>query len=220
MRRRGAAAAVTVLVVTLIVSWATPRLSAHAASWLESVPVRGKTIKVADELAVQQNGARLQRAAPADAPAMVTTDAGFTCDMVGVLLRVPNDALPASLHVSVRTSLDGVRWSDWWTLALDVARQRGSVESRSDAISDPAWVGPSRYLQYRIGAMADRGFPGDKPVPRCLRRAPGRPAQWTLRVSAWSSPCFQFRQPFRSRRGTHQHSESLLYTWRDSEDRL
>ena len=43
MMRRGAAAALTVLAVTLAASWAAPRLSARAAGWLESVPVRGKT---------------------------------------------------------------------------------------------------------------------------------------------------------------------------------
>ena len=159
MMRRGAASALTVLAVTLAASWAAPRLSARAAGWLESVSVRGKTVKVADEMAVQNIGAQRQRAVPSEAPDVVTADAGFTYDMVGVLLRVPHGASPASLHVAVRTSLDGVSWSDWWTLALDAAGPRGSVESRLDAISDPAWVGPSRYLQYPIGVMAERGFP-------------------------------------------------------------
>lgn len=159
MIRRGAAAALTMLAVTLAASWAAPRLSARAAGWLESVPVRGKTVKVADEVAVPKIGMRQPEPARSETPGVVTTDAGFTYDMVGVLLRVPRGASPASLHVAVRTSLDGVSWSDWWTLALDAAGPRGSFESRLDAISDPAWVGPARYLQYRIAAMAEHGFP-------------------------------------------------------------
>jgi flagellar hook assembly protein FlgD len=159
MRRGLTAAALTVLAVMLVASWAAPRLSARAASWLEAVPVRGKTIRVADEIAVQRDGAQPLRAAPPNTSKAVTTDARFIFDMAGVLLRVPHGTSPASLHVAVRTSLDGVSWSDWWTLALDAAEPRGSVESRLDATSDPAWVGPSRYLQYRIGAMAERGFP-------------------------------------------------------------
>jgi flagellar hook assembly protein FlgD len=174
VRRRAGALTFGVVAMMLVLSWVVPHLSARTAAWLSTTLVFEKTIKVADVVTVGGLGApgtaaRLGQRPLSQAPTVATVDAGTTFDMVGVLLRVPGGRSPASLHVDVRTSLDGKAWSGWWTLALDAAGPKGSTESPSDSLSDPAWVGASRYLQYRVSAMTERGFPAAPGLVRDLR---------------------------------------------------
>jgi flagellar hook assembly protein FlgD len=178
-RRRAVGGALGALTLALVAAWALPRVSAAADAWLHSAPIRAKEIRVgtvrviaggaaptaasAAPGAAATAGAAPGAAAAGDATGAVaspTVDAGFTFDMVAVLARCPL-GLSRTLQVRVRTSTDGIAWSEWWTLSFDGGGRPGSVESRLDVVSEPAWVGSSRYLQYEVvgGDQRSAGSP-------------------------------------------------------------
>ncbi len=164
-RRRAVIAVLGALMVALVGAWAFPRVSAAASAWLHSAPIRAKEIHVGTVRVIERPVVHAPaRAAPGPATAVgatgtvtpSTVDAGFTFDMVGALCRCP-PGLRRTVQVRVRTSPDGAAWSEWWTLTFDSGGPPGSVESRRDVVSEPAWVGTSRFLQYEVVSGDRRG---------------------------------------------------------------
>ena len=134
--------------------WSAPRVSASASSWLATptttarlvavpLPAAGDGASGALRLGVDGGAAR---AAPPRA-----IDAGLRFNMLGVLLKSSRPYDP-DLDVRVRTSPDGVTWSDWMRLRFVRSEGTpGSAFDRNDTCSEPLWVGEARYVQYTVG---------------------------------------------------------------------
>ncbi len=133
-----------------IVAAPSPGAAASAGTALRAAPL-GRT----DGAAPLTLGGRRAQVLPAgigpDGRAATTVDAGARFDMIGVLFRSTSaGVLAAQFHV--RTSLDGLSWTPWFTVKADAqSGPAGSVEGAADLVTEPVWVGAARYVQYEAG---------------------------------------------------------------------
>ena len=147
------------LVTTLIAAaalcavWSVPRVSASASAWLTAPATTARLVAVPLPGAEGGTSGALQLRAGSAARAVSpgAIDAGLRFNMLGVLLKSRHPYDP-QLDVRVRTSPDGVAWSDW--VRLKFVRSEGTPGSafdRDDTCSEPLWVGEARYVQYTVG---------------------------------------------------------------------
>ena len=164
-KRAARAAAVSILAFAAALGalWCAPRVSDAVATWLRTPPVRAATLAVPGGLDVRpssrahasgKNGAVADAAAAARAAA-VTLDAGLRYTMLGVTCAVPEHA--DGVLVDLRTSLDGERWSRWYTTSLDVQADAGSRTPQ--AFTEAMWTGPGRYVQVAARTAAGSAAP-------------------------------------------------------------
>ena len=79
-----------------------------------------------------------------------TVDTGARFDMIGVLFRSTAAGVRA-VRFRLRTSLDGVTWTPWFSLKADAqSGPAGSTLSKADLVTEPVWVGAARYVQYEV----------------------------------------------------------------------
>ncbi|HMK91381.1 MAG TPA: FlgD immunoglobulin-like domain containing protein, partial [Thermoleophilia bacterium] len=82
-------------------------------------------------------------------------DPGARFDMIGVLFRTVEGTRAGQVAVTVRVSPDLVHWTRWVTLRAELSSgPSGSVQSRRDCVSEPAWVGAARYVQYTVSPQS------------------------------------------------------------------
>ena len=139
---RAAAVSILTFAAALTALWCAPRVSDAVAAWLRTPPVHSATLAVAGGLPLQA-AAPLARATTrssgepsssgdavaAARAAAVTLDAGLRFTMLGVTCAVPDNA--DGVLVDLRTSLDGRRWSRWYTTSLDVQADGRSAHAAS-----------------------------------------------------------------------------------------
>ena len=169
LRRRSSLAAILLIIglTGLASAWALPRVAAAAAQWAAAPPVKARTVRLADGLAVSARAsspaARVGAAASAQPDAVskagadgrieagagalpdglqtVHVEPGASFDMVGVLVDGP--VPQRGVVVWLRTSADGVSWGEWFALDLQSLGRRGGPR----ASTDPVWVGESRHVE-------------------------------------------------------------------------
>jgi flagellar hook assembly protein FlgD len=162
---RAAAVSILTFAAALAALWCAPRVSDAVAAWLRTPQVRAATLEVAGGLTLQP-AAPLARAAErlgdagrggdaAARAAAVTLDAGLRFTMLGVTCAVPRHA--GGVLVDLRTSLDGRRWSRWYTTALDV--QADGRSGVPQAFTEALWTGPGRYVQVSARPAAGSAAP-------------------------------------------------------------
>ncbi len=164
--RAARVAAVCVLAVmgALSAVWAAPRVSAAAAAWVSTPPVRSASLTVPTPLVVAagpheetgaearavEAGARTQTLVPSAGAAPSRLDAGMRFTMLGVTCRPPGRRGAVTVHL--RTSEDGRTWSRWYSVALERAAEEGGVQQ---AFTEPIWTGVGRFVE-----IAATGAPG------------------------------------------------------------
>ena len=93
----------------------------------------------------------------------VTLDAGFRFNTVAALLHLARPYDPR-LRLTLRTSLDGLTWQPWQTLAFVRSEGRpGTARRPDDTASQPLWIGEARFVQYSVTL-------GRSTVPRTVKR--------------------------------------------------
>ena len=163
---RGAAVGMLVVMAALVAVWAAPRVSAAAAAWVGTPPVRSASLGVPTPLVVAagpreetgggapavEAGATTRTLAPSEGAASSRLDAGMRFTMLGVTCRPPGRR--GAVTVYLRTSEDGREWSRWYSVALERAAEQGGVQQ---AFTEPIWTGAGRFVE--IAATGGRGAP-------------------------------------------------------------
>ena len=126
--------------------------AAPAALAADTAPAADATPPVALHTRALAGGLRVSassggRTAAEASPVTVDTRTRFT--MLGVLCAVPK--APGDVTVDLRTSLDGLTWSDWSSVPLEVAAQEGQAPR---AFTEAIWTGAGRYVQLRAAGAA------------------------------------------------------------------
>jgi hypothetical protein len=164
MRRAGFVVAGGTL-AALLVLVTLPAFGDAASRWPKPEPVRSSALSVDD---VRPGSAPAGMRPPAGRPPLApageaavpaVVDAGMTFNLVGATGRLDatrgglpqaddQDGESQDAHVTIRTSMDGETWSEWFTLPM--AGAAGDVSARN-LISEPCWVGEGRYVQFADG---------------------------------------------------------------------
>ena len=139
--------------VLFLVGWSVPHVSAAAVRWLSAPPTRAALV------AAPLPGTTSSAAAPGaktfgslgEWAITGHLQVGFVFDMVAatVNLRRPYDG---DFAISLRTSLNGRRWSAWQPLSFDSADGRPGSAAPGNTCSEPLWVGGAYDLEYRCTA--------------------------------------------------------------------
>jgi len=163
-KRAARAVAISILtfMAALAALWSAPRVSDAVATWLRTPQVRAATLTVAGGLPLQA-ASRERASAPSETAAAagaaraaaVTLDPGLRFTMLGVTCAVPEHA--DGVLVDLRTSLDGQRWSRWYTTALDVGADGRARPPQ--AFTEAVWTGPGRYVQVAARPAAGSAAP-------------------------------------------------------------
>ena len=98
-------------------------------------------------------GCSLRATVAPDGAAATRVDTGARFDMIGVLFRT-TPAGVRTVAFRLRTSLDGQRWTPWFTVLADAqSGPAGSVCGKADLVTEPVWVGPARFVDYEQTAV-------------------------------------------------------------------
>ena len=104
-------------------------------------------------------GCALRATVAPDGRPETRVDAGSRFDMIGVLFRT-TPAGVRTVEFRLRTSLDGRRWTPWFTVLADAqSGPAGSVCGKADLVTEPVWVGPARFVDCEQTAVGGATAP-------------------------------------------------------------
>lgn len=138
------------LVVTALAAAVAVQVSpaaAGSAGWRHAPEVESRSLALSARLPVAQ-------VATAPATDVVTLNPGIPFTMLGLTCAVPQ--AEGGVLVRLRTSADGVSWSRWYEVPLELVNDG---QGRRQACTEALWTGPGRLVQVCAGAAG-----GEAPV--------------------------------------------------------